>query len=225
MGKDYWSASKEFRQTVRRLRRGKQCSANTLHSVGGDLLTSTGDTVRWRKDYFEELLNPVVTPSTEEVEPGGCEEDSAKVTNVVSQLFSGKAPGVEELHPEFLKFLDVSEVSALMQSVYQTFMVKKVERWSSRFASQSAVLLSPMVMNFGESEKLSHFGGHLPSEVFQVCPPVGGPKADPGHSGKIVFQLAWKCLGILSEVLEEVPGESEVRASLLRLLPLQPSSR
>lgn len=142
---------KKFRQTVGCLWRGKQCSANTLHSVGGDLLISTWDTVRWCKDYFEELLNPVVTTSTEEVEPRGFEEDSAKakVTNVVNKLFSGKAPGVEKLHPEFLKFLDVSEVSAVMQSVYQTFMVKKVKRWSSRFASQSAVLLSRMAMNFG----------------------------------------------------------------------------
>ncbi|KAI3373219.1 hypothetical protein L3Q82_006376 [Scortum barcoo] len=37
-------------QTVRRLRRGKQYSANTVYSAGGELLTSTGDIVgRWKK--------------------------------------------------------------------------------------------------------------------------------------------------------------------------------
>ncbi|KAI3358922.1 hypothetical protein L3Q82_015309 [Scortum barcoo] len=53
MEEDYRLASKRFWQTVRRLRRGKQYSANTVYSVGGELLTSTGDIVgRWKK-YFE----------------------------------------------------------------------------------------------------------------------------------------------------------------------------
>ncbi|KAI3356522.1 hypothetical protein L3Q82_017729 [Scortum barcoo] len=41
MEEDYRSASKRFWQTVRRLRRGKQYSANTVYSAGGELLTST----------------------------------------------------------------------------------------------------------------------------------------------------------------------------------------
>ncbi|KAI3374478.1 hypothetical protein L3Q82_006303 [Scortum barcoo] len=50
MEEDYRSASKRFWQTVRRLRRGKQYSANTVYSAGGELLTSTGDIVgRWKK--------------------------------------------------------------------------------------------------------------------------------------------------------------------------------
>ncbi|KAI3354914.1 hypothetical protein L3Q82_004705 [Scortum barcoo] len=62
MEEDYRSASKRFWQTVRRLRRGgKQYSANTVYSAGGELLTSTGDIVgRWKK-YFEDLLNPTDT--------------------------------------------------------------------------------------------------------------------------------------------------------------------
>ncbi|KAI3362592.1 hypothetical protein L3Q82_001680 [Scortum barcoo] len=47
----------------RRLRRGKQYSANTVYSAGGELLTSTEDIVgRWKK-YFEDLLNPTDLPS------------------------------------------------------------------------------------------------------------------------------------------------------------------
>ncbi|KAI3375877.1 hypothetical protein L3Q82_003764 [Scortum barcoo] len=50
MEEDYRSASKRFWQTVRRLRRGKQYSANTVYSAGGELLTSTEDIVgRWRE--------------------------------------------------------------------------------------------------------------------------------------------------------------------------------
>ncbi|KAI3374958.1 hypothetical protein L3Q82_021490 [Scortum barcoo] len=66
MEEDYRSASKRFWQTVRRLRRGKQYSANTVYSAGGELLTSTEDIVgRWKK-YFEDLLNPTDLPSSEE---------------------------------------------------------------------------------------------------------------------------------------------------------------
>ncbi|KAI3355819.1 hypothetical protein L3Q82_004383 [Scortum barcoo] len=66
MEEDYRSASKRFWQTVRRLRRGKQYSANTVYSAGGELLTSTEDIVgRWKK-YFEDLLNPTDLPSNEE---------------------------------------------------------------------------------------------------------------------------------------------------------------
>ncbi|KAI3376292.1 hypothetical protein L3Q82_016423 [Scortum barcoo] len=79
-------------QTVRRLRRGKQYSANTVYSAGGELLTSTGDIVgRWKK-YFEDLLNPTDLPSNEEAEAGVSEVDSsitqAEVTEVVRKLLA-----------------------------------------------------------------------------------------------------------------------------------------
>ncbi|KAI3373545.1 hypothetical protein L3Q82_022136 [Scortum barcoo] len=118
MEEDYRSASKRFWQTVRRLRRGKQYSANTVYSAGGELLTSTGDIVgRWKK-YFEDLLNPTDLPSNEEAEAGVSEVDSsittqAEVTEVVRKLRSGKAPGVDEIRPEYLKSLDVVGLSWL----------------------------------------------------------------------------------------------------------------
>ncbi|KAK3560032.1 hypothetical protein QTP86_033830, partial [Hemibagrus guttatus] len=78
---------------------------------GGELLASTGDIVgRW-KEYFEDLLNPTDTPSIEETEAENSEVDSfitqAEVTEVVQQLLGGKAPGVDEIRPEYLKSLDV----------------------------------------------------------------------------------------------------------------------
>ncbi|KAI3370553.1 hypothetical protein L3Q82_025314 [Scortum barcoo] len=80
-----------------KLGRGKQYSANTVYSAGGELLTSTEDIVgRWKK-YFEDLLNPTDLPSNEEAEAGDSEVDSsitqAEVTEVVRKLLGGKAPG------------------------------------------------------------------------------------------------------------------------------------
>ncbi|KAK3554788.1 hypothetical protein QTP70_033482 [Hemibagrus guttatus] len=73
MEKDYRTASGKFWQTVQRLRRGKQLSANTVYGGDGELLVSTGDIVgRW-KEYFEDLLNPTDTPSVEEPEAGDSE--------------------------------------------------------------------------------------------------------------------------------------------------------
>uniref|UniRef100_A0A8C9VLN8 Reverse transcriptase domain-containing protein n=1 Tax=Scleropages formosus TaxID=113540 RepID=A0A8C9VLN8_SCLFO len=114
MEEDFRSASKRFWQTVRRLRGGKRCSTNTVYSGSGALLTSAEDVLgRW-KEYFEDLLNPSNTPSIEE---GDLEGDSsitlAEVAEVVKKLLGGKAPGVDEIRPEFLKSLDVVGLSWL----------------------------------------------------------------------------------------------------------------
>ncbi|KAK3549179.1 hypothetical protein QTP70_033971 [Hemibagrus guttatus] len=117
MEKDYRTASGKFWQTVRHLRRGKQLSANTVYGGGGELLVSTGDIVGWWKEYFKDLLNPTDTPSVEEPEAEDSEVDSfitqAEVTEVVQQLLGGKALGVDEIRPEYLKSLDVVGLSWL----------------------------------------------------------------------------------------------------------------
>ncbi|KAI3364202.1 hypothetical protein L3Q82_010810 [Scortum barcoo] len=63
------------------------------------------------------FLNPTDLPSNEEAEAGDSEVDSsitqAEVTEVVRKLRSGKAPGVDEIRPEYLKSLDVVGLSWL----------------------------------------------------------------------------------------------------------------
>ncbi|KAK3530818.1 hypothetical protein QTP70_002852 [Hemibagrus guttatus] len=91
MEKDYRTASGKFWQTLRCLR-------------------------RW-EEYFEDLLNPTDTPSVEEPEAEESKVDSfitqADATEVVQQLLGGKAPGVDEIRPEYLKSLDVVGLSWL----------------------------------------------------------------------------------------------------------------
>ncbi|KAK7878955.1 hypothetical protein WMY93_034201, partial [Mugilogobius chulae] len=89
---------------------------NTVYSAGG-AVTSTGDVVgRW-KEYFEGLLNPTVMSSDEEAETEdsgrGSPITQAEVTEVVDKLLGGKAPGVDEIRPEYLKSLDVVGLSWL----------------------------------------------------------------------------------------------------------------
>ncbi|KAK0152855.1 LINE-1 reverse transcriptase [Merluccius polli] len=117
MENDFRTASKRFWTTIRRIRRGKQCIVNTVYGGGGALLTSTRDVVdRW-KEYFEDLLNPTGTPSGKEAGPGdsgvGSPISGAEVAEVVRKLLGGRAPGVDEVRPEFLKALDVVGLSWL----------------------------------------------------------------------------------------------------------------
>lgn len=55
--------------------------------------------------------------------------------------------------------------------------------------------------------------GRFSREVFWACSTV------PGHTLDYVCLLAWEHLSIPSEVLEEMGGEREVWAALLRLQP------
>ncbi|KAI3370719.1 hypothetical protein L3Q82_007274 [Scortum barcoo] len=104
MEEDYRLALKKFWQTVQAPQKGgKQYSANTVYSLGAELVTSA--------KYFEDLLNPTNLPSTEEAEAEDSEVDSsitqAEVTEVVCKLLGGKAPRVDEICLEYLKSLDV----------------------------------------------------------------------------------------------------------------------
>ncbi|KAK3560563.1 hypothetical protein QTP86_010899 [Hemibagrus guttatus] len=67
--------------------------------------------------------------------------------------------------------------------------------------------------------------GRLPGEVFRACPTGKRPRGRPRTRWRdYVSRLAWERLGVPPEELEEVSGEREVWASLLRLLPPRPGS-
>ena len=89
----------------------------TFHVFTVEVGSSNGDLVGWWKKYFEDLLNPTDAPSVEEAEAGDSEVDSfitqAEVTEIVGKLLSGKAPGVDEIHPEYLKSLHIVGLSWL----------------------------------------------------------------------------------------------------------------
>ena len=62
--------------------------------------------------------------------------------------------------------------------------------------------------------------GRLPGEVFRARPTGRRPRGRRRTCWRdYVSRLAWECLGIPQEELDEVAGEREVWASLLRLLP------
>ncbi|KAK3540800.1 hypothetical protein QTP86_001980 [Hemibagrus guttatus] len=108
----WWTVRDAVKLKKEPFARGKQLSANNVYSGGGELLASTGDIVgRW-KEYLENLLNPTDTPSIEESEVDSF-ITQAEVTDVVQQLLGGKAPGVDEICPEYLKSLDVVGLSWL----------------------------------------------------------------------------------------------------------------
>lgn len=61
---------------------------------------------RWA-EYFEDLLNPTYMPSIEEAKPGnsgsGWPISGDQVTEVLKEFLSGKALGVDEICPSFLR--------------------------------------------------------------------------------------------------------------------------
>ncbi|XP_077940565.1 uncharacterized protein LOC144384606 [Gasterosteus aculeatus] len=86
-----------------------------VYSKDGTLLTATEEVIgRW-KEHFEELLNPTTTPSLVEAELEAEEGSSSiglvEVTEVVKQLRSGKALGIDEICPEMLKAMGVGGLS------------------------------------------------------------------------------------------------------------------
>ncbi|KAI3367396.1 hypothetical protein L3Q82_026250 [Scortum barcoo] len=184
---------REFWQTVRRLRRGKQYSANTVYSAGGELLTSTGDVVgRWKK-YFEDLLNPTDLPSNEEAEAGVSEVDSsitqAEVTEVVRKLLSGKAPGVDEIRPEYLKSLDVVGLSWLTRLCNIAWRLGTVP-----LVWQTGVVVP--LFKKGDRRVCSNYRGitllSLPGKVYaRVLERRIRPIVDPSDSGGTMRFSSW----------------------------------
>ncbi|KAI3354678.1 hypothetical protein L3Q82_019172 [Scortum barcoo] len=81
MEEDYRSASKRFWQTVRRLRRGKQYSANTVYSAGSRRL------------------------GTLKVDSSITQAEVTEVVRSQAPRWQG-ALGVDEIRPEYLKSLD-----------------------------------------------------------------------------------------------------------------------
>ena len=65
--------------------------------------------------------------------------------------------------------------------------------------------------------------GRLPGEVFRARPTGRRPRGRPRTRWRdYVSRLAWERLGIPQEELDQVAGEREVWASLIRLLPPRP---
>lgn len=69
------------------------------------LLTSTEDLVRWWKEHFENLLNPIVTPSIIKAESGE-EGDDSPITDVVTAQWQGPWVGLGTPDQFFIKLFD-----------------------------------------------------------------------------------------------------------------------
>lgn len=70
MEADFRMASRKFLSAIRWLRRGKQCTTDTVYSGGGVVMTSTPDIVSRWGEYFKDLLKSTNMPSLEETESG-----------------------------------------------------------------------------------------------------------------------------------------------------------
>ena len=99
-----WVQIEPCKTTSGRLRKG----SGPVCSGDGMLLTATKDVVDWWREY---LLNLTEMPSRGEAGPSEPELDSpmsrTEVAKAVKKLLDDRAPGVDEIPPEFLKALDI----------------------------------------------------------------------------------------------------------------------
>ena len=108
--------------------------------------------------------------------------------------------------------------------------LRRVAGLSLRDRVKSSVIrrelgVDPLLLHV-ERSQLRWFGqlirmppGRLPGEVFRARPTGRRPRT---RCRDYVSRLAWERLGVPLEELDEVAGEREVWASLLRLLPPRP---
>ena len=111
---NYFSANKVVWQTIRHLR-GKRLSITySINDSDGNILTDENKILSRRREYFEDLLNPVKasTRNTHEVTHLGKDEvfTAAEVTTAIKGINSGKAAGEDEIRPEMLKALTGQEI-------------------------------------------------------------------------------------------------------------------
>ncbi|TWW80480.1 hypothetical protein D4764_01G0002950 [Takifugu flavidus] len=113
-------------------------------------------------------------------------------------------PGSELSCSMVMSFGDRVRSSAIREELGVDLLLLRVERSQMRWLGH-LVRMPP---------------GRLPGEVFRACPSGRRPPGRPRTRWRdYVSRLAWERLGIPPDELEEVAGEREVWASLLRLLP------
>ncbi|KAI3365026.1 hypothetical protein L3Q82_010076 [Scortum barcoo] len=210
MEEDYRSAFEEILANHPAPQKGEGSTLPTLFTVLG--------WGRWKK-YFEDLLNPTDLPSSEEAEAGDSEVDSsitrAEVTEVVRKLLGGKAPGVDEIRPEYLKSLDVVGLSWLTRLCNIAWRLGTVPlEWQTRGGPSCGVPL-------------------FKKGTGECVPTTGGShfSASPGRSTPGVLEGLWEfaqpvhmCFVDLEKAFDRVPRgilwgvlrEYGVRGPLLR---------
>uniref|UniRef100_A0A8C5E5T7 THAP-type domain-containing protein n=1 Tax=Gouania willdenowi TaxID=441366 RepID=A0A8C5E5T7_GOUWI len=100
--------------------------------------------------------------------------------------------------------------SAVMLSLHRSVMVKKKLCRKAKFLIYRLIYVPTVT-----------YGHELWAMTKRTS--TSDPKEDPGH-GDHVSRVAWERLGIPLKELEEVAGEREVWASLLRKLPPRPGN-
>ncbi|KAL3973669.1 phosphorylated adapter RNA export protein [Sarotherodon galilaeus] len=113
--------------------------------------------------------------------------------------------------------LSVKAKLSIYRSIYAPTLTYGHELWVVTERTRSRIQAAEM----GFLRKVA--GLSLRDRVFRACPTGRRPRGRPRTRWRdYMSRLAWECLGVPPDKLEEVAGEREVWASLLGLLPPRP---
>lgn len=87
--------------------------ADVLHQHSGLLLTKTGYVIEWWDEFNKDLFNLTIMSYTEEAEARHSKGDSSITQKMVGEVLYGKVPGVDNISPKHLKYLDMQKLSWL----------------------------------------------------------------------------------------------------------------
>ena len=212
-------------QTIRRLRGKRSSVTYSIKDSDGNILTDENETLSRRREYFEDLLNPVKASIRDTHEVTHLGEDKVFTAAEVARIKSGKAAGEDEIIPEMLKALTGEGILWLTRVCQVAWKLGKTPReW------QTGVIIP--IFRKGDRKQCTNYRGisllSLPGKVYAKCREIVESKLEDGQCGfcpgrsttdqiftlKQIFEKSWEygkglcaCFVDLEKAYDRVPRD------------------
>ena len=195
---NYFLANKVFWQTIRRLSGKRSSITYSIKDSDGNILTDENEILSRRREYFENLLNPVKTSTRDTHEVTHLEEGevftSAEAATAIQRIKSGKAAGEDEIRPKMLKALTVEGILWLTRVCQVAWKLGKTPRdW------QTSVIIP--IFKERDRQQCTNYRGisllSLPGKVYakcleKICREIVESKLEDIFTLKQILEKSWE---------------------------------